>query len=254
VSAVALRSRSARVRRTRRVMPSSMLIRELLATAARPRALLIKMVVPLALVLPLLVGHAPTFWAAMLLTVLIAMIGAVGSAVTIARSRDSGFLSRLALTPRPPWRIVVSWILGAVVADALQLVPALIAVLVLGAPAASSALALVCIVIAALLLANVIGAVVSVLGGGPGEVLLDVIIVVAPLLFIGGLFSGIPREGWRWVAAHVDPFAYVHSAFIGVLGGTPTFTVRPILAASAATVVASLLLLALLARPILRRR
>jgi hypothetical protein len=231
-----------------------MLVRELLISLARPRALFIKMVVPLALVLPLLLGHAPTFWAAMLLTVLIAMTGAVGSAVTIARSRDSGFLSRLALTPRPPWRIVGSWVTGAVVVDALQLVPALVAVVVLGAPTPATALALALMVLAALLLANALGAAVSVVGGAPGEVLLDVIIVIAPLLFLGGLFSGIPREGWRWIAARVDPFAFAHSAFIAVLGGKPTFETRPVLAAAGATAAASLLLLTLLARPILRRR
>lgn len=237
-----------------RVLPSSMLMRELLVSVSRPRALAIKTVAPLVIVVPLLAGHAPTFWAAMLLTVLVAMIGAVGSALTIARARESGLLTRLSLTPRPPWRVVTSWVTGAVVIDALQLVPALAVLFLLAPGSPKSGAALVCMVVATLVVANTLGAIVSLLGGGPGEVLLDVVILLAPLLFLGGLFTGVAREGWRWLAALADPFTYAHSAFIAALGGTPVFGLRSILLAAGVTVVASGMLLVVLARPILRRR
>src|SRR5438270_3711299 len=117
MSAVAMHGPAQRLPVRRRLMPSTLLQRELMVSAARPRALLLKTLVPLVLVLPLLLGHAPTVWAAMLFTVLLAMVGAVGSAVTIARARESGLLMRLALIPRPASRAVISWVGGAVVID-----------------------------------------------------------------------------------------------------------------------------------------
>jgi len=232
----AVARRAVRVPLRRRAMPSSLLARELIVTLERPRALLIRTLVPLALTLPLLLGHAPTFWAAMLFTVLIAMVGAVGTAVTIARSRESGLLVRLALTPRPAWRTVISWMVGAVIIDALQLVPTMIALFVLTPVTGMEAAALIAIVLATLVAANTIGCIISLLGGGPGEVLVDLAVVLGPVLFLAGLFSGVPREGWRWIAARLDPFAYTHSAFISAFGGDPTFGTRSVLVASGATV------------------
>jgi len=77
--------------------------------AARRRALALKVGIPLILALPLIIGGAPTFWAGMLLTVLVAMMGAVGTAVNLARARQSGLLVRLALVPRPGWRWSGEW-------------------------------------------------------------------------------------------------------------------------------------------------
>src|SRR5579884_1885221 len=203
-------------RRMRRaaLLPSSMFSRELLVTAARPRSLFLKVVVPLILTVPLVAAHAPTFWAAMLLTVLCAMIGAVGAAVGVARGRESGLMTRLALVPKPAWRVIGGWVFGSTAVDAVQLVPAVAVVIAVAPVTAPAAVALVCAVAAVLLLANALGCAVAAVGGGPGEVLLDVSVLLAPLLFLGGLFTGVPRTGWRWVAATVDPFAYLHSAFI----------------------------------------
>ena len=67
--------------RRSRVMPRSVAARELAIVLSRPRALAIKAGLPLTLAVVLVAGHAPTFWAGMLLTVLVAMVGAVGTAV-----------------------------------------------------------------------------------------------------------------------------------------------------------------------------
>jgi ABC-2 type transport system permease protein len=236
-----------------RVMPSGMFVRELLVTVARPRALAIKVLAPLILTVPLLAGGAPTFWSGMLLTVLCAMLGTVGTAVNIARARDSGLLARLALLPSPSWRVLAGWALGSATVDMLQLVPALLVVFLLAPVTVPAGIALVCSVAAVLLLANALGCTVSALGGGPGEVLLDVMLVLAPLLFLGGLFTGVPRDGWRWVAATVDPFSYLHSAFINALGGEPSFGSGAVLLAAGLTVVAALLVIAAVAGRVLRR-
>ena len=238
----------------RRPLPQGMLGRELLVTATRPRALLIKMAFPLVLALPLVADRAPTFWAAMLLTVLCAMVGAVGAGMSAARARESGLLRRLALTPRPAWRVVGGWVAGTALVDLLQLLPALAVVVFLGPTTTATALTVLVAAAAVLVVANSLGFTVSAFGGGPGEVLLDTVVLLAPLLFLGGLFTGVPAGGWRAVAAHLDPFAYVHAAFIAALGGTPAFGGGAVLLAALLSAAAALLLVAASATLVLRRR
>ncbi len=177
----------------RRVLPGTPWGREWLVTLAHPRALAIRVVVPLLLAVPLVAGGAPTFWAAMLLSVLVAMVGAVGSGMTLARARASGHLARLAVTPGPPWRAVGAWVLAAASVDLLQLTPALGVAALGGGGGAAAAATLLLTAGAALLVANVLGCALALLAGGASEVLLDVSVVLAPLLFLGGLFTGVPR-------------------------------------------------------------
>lgn len=238
----------------RRPLPAGMFLRELLISATRPRALLLKMAFPLVLTVPLVTAHAPTFWAGMLLTVLCAMVGAVGAGMTAARARESGFLTRLTLTPRQPWRVVGSWVVAGALVDLVQLLPALVVVLVLAPTTLATGVALVVGVAAVLVVANSLGFAVSALGGGPGEVLLDTVVLLAPLLFLGGLFTGVPASGWRMTAASVDPFAYVHAAFIAALGGSPSFSSAAVVIAALCSVAAGLVLVGLAAPLVLRRR
>lgn len=235
-------------------MPGGLFLRELLAAATRPRALTLKMAFPLVLTIPLVAAHAPTFWAGMLLTVLCAMVGAVGAAMTAARARDSGLLTRLTLTPRAPWRLLCAWVSAGALVDLLQLLPALAFLLALAPTTAATGITLVVAVAAILVVANSLGFAVSVLGGGPGEVLLDTVVLLAPLLFLGGLFTGVPGNGWRATAASVDPFAYVHAAFIAALGGSPSFAGGAVIVAALVSLVAGMVLVALAAPLVLRRR
>lgn len=237
-----------------RPMPAGMFVRELLAAATRPRALLLKMSFPLVLTLPLVIAHAPTFWAGMLLTVLIAMIGAVGAGMTAARAREARLMTRLTLTPRAPWRLLCSWVGAGALVDFMQLLPALVVLVVLSPTTAMAGITLLVVVAAVLVVANSLGFAVSALGGGPGEVLLDTVVLLAPLLFLGGLFTGVPATGWRATAAAVDPFAYAHSAFIAALGGSPAYTGGAVLVAAALSVCGGMLLVALAAPVVLRRR
>lgn len=238
----------------RRPQPSGMFLRELLVAATRPRALILKMAFPLVLTVPLVSAHAPTFWAGMLLTVLCAMVGAVGAGMTAARARESGFLTRLALTPRAPWRVLGSWLMAGALVDFAQLLPALIVVLALAPTTLASGAALILAVAAVLVVANSIGFAISALGGGPGEVLLDTVVLLAPLLFLGGLFTGVPASGWRATAATVDPFAYAHAAFIAALGGSPSFSSAAVVAAALWSAAAGLVLVGVAAPLVLRRR
>lgn len=235
------------------VLPGGTLIRELVVAAARPRAMALRVAIPLVLAVPLVAGRAPTFWAATLLTVLVAMVGAVGSAMTLARARQSGLLVRLALSPRPGWRVLGGLVAAGVTVDLVQLLPVML-VAVVGGGAPGSLAPLVVAVLAALLLGHLLGCAVAVLAGGVAEVLLDVSVLLAPLLFLGGLFTGVPRTGWRAPVALADPFGELHSAWIAALGGSPAF---PAGVVTGVAVVAALVcagLLGLLSRPLLERR
>lgn len=238
----------------RRVLPGTPWGREWLVTLAHPRALAIRVVVPLLLAVPLVAGGAPTFWAGMLLSVLVAMVGAVGSGMTLARARASGHLARLAVTPGPPWRAVGAWVLAAASVDLLQLTPALGVAALGGGGGAAAAATLLLTAGAALLVANVLGCGLALLAGGASEVLLDVSVVLAPLLFLGGLFTGVPRAGWRLTAARLDPFSHLHSSLIGALGGDRTFAAGEDGAAALLWAALALAALVPLGRLMLRRR
>ncbi|MGA8016335.1 MAG: ABC transporter permease [Candidatus Dormiibacterota bacterium] len=235
-------------------LPRGTLGRELLVVIARRRTLVLKVCIPLILAVPLIAGGAPSFWAATLLTVMVAMVGAVGSAVTLARARQSGLLTRLSLAPKPGWRVLGGVIGGGALVDLLQLLPVILLVAAAGGAGPEWWVALLFAVLAALLCGSVLGCLVSALAGGVGEVLLDVCVLLAPLLFLGGLFTGVPRIGWGWSAALVDPFGELDSAFIGALGGTAAFPAATVVAICAAAIVISVGAIGVLSRPLLERR
>ena len=220
-------------------MPRTVAARELAIVVSRPRALAIKTGLPMALAVILVAGHAPTFWAGMLLTVLMGMIGAVGTAVTVSRAREAGFLTRLAATPGSRPRLLVGWVLAAATVDVIQLLPVAIAVLVTGGGGPAELAVLIVVLAATLVVTNVLGCAVTLAAATASEVLLDVVVLLAPLLYLGGLFTGVPASGWRAVVAAVDPFSHLHSAFIArARGHRDVPGAVDVLAAVAAAVVA----------------
>ncbi len=235
------------------LMPRGVAGRELAIVLSRPRALAIKAGLPLGLAVILGLGHAPTFWAGMLLTVLVAMVGAVGTAVTVSRAREVGFLTRLAATPGSRARLLGSWVLAAAAVDAVQLLPVAVAALLTGGGGAAELVTLLAALAATLVVTNVLGCLVTLAAASAAEVLLDVVLVLAPLLYLGGLFTGVPASGWRAPVAAVDPFSHLHSAFIGVLGGTPTYSPVVDVAVAAAAAVVCIAALAVLSRRVLER-
>lgn len=236
-----------------RPLPRTVAGRELAIVLSRPRAMAIKAGLPLLLASVLAAGHAPTFWAGMLLTVLVAMVGAVGTAVTVSRARDSGFLTRLAATPGSRPRLLGGWVLAAAAVDLIQLLPVAAVVVVAGGADPGAAGVLLVALASSLVVTNVLGCLITLAAATAAEVLLDVVVVLAPLLYLGGLFTGVPASGWRAVAAALDPFSHIHSAFIGALGGTATYDPPVDVVAVAAAAVAAVAVLAALSRRILER-
>ncbi len=241
------------VSRRARLMPRSVAGRELAIVVSRRRALAIKAGLPLALAVVLVAGHAPTFWAGMLLTVLVAMVGAVGTAVSVSRARETGFLTRLAATPGSRPRLLTGWVLAAAGVDVVQLGPVAVAVLVTGGGGASEFGVLLVVLAGTLVVTNVLGCLITLAAASAAEVLLDVVVILAPLLYFGGLFTGVPATGWRAVLAALDPFSHLHSAFIALLGGTATYSAGADLAAAVAAALVATGALSMLSRRVLER-
>lgn len=229
--------------------------RELVVSLRARRVLTVRMIVPLLLGVPLIVGHAPSFWASALLCTLVGMVGAVGAALAQVRGRTSGYIDQLGIVPRSSSSLVGEWMAASVAVDLLQMVPLLIVICLLGTGTPVQCGALIAMVVASLAIMNVMGAAVSLVASGPGDVLVTTAVVLAPLLFLGGLFTGVPTTGVGSVVATVDPFRYLDSAFINAISrtGAGTGATTPICVAAALTCALAVVVTAAMSRRLLGR-
>ncbi|HUY23847.1 MAG TPA: ABC transporter permease [Candidatus Dormibacteraeota bacterium] len=196
---------------------------ELRGTLARRRALIIKLAFPLVLVIPLVTTGAPPFFAAMLLTVLISMVGTIGTGVTITRARGSGWLDRLAVLPLPAWRVSLELFFAGWLVDALQATLVLVVIAIAERPDAATLATTLLLALAALAFSGSIGLGIAALTDHPGEAMLYLAVVLAPLLFLSGLFTGVPAGGLRYWIAQILPFSYLDEGFQVLLGGNPPY-------------------------------
>jgi ABC-type multidrug transport system permease subunit len=185
--------------------------------------LIIKLAFPLVLVIPLVTTGAPPFFAGMLLTVLIAMVGTVGTGVTVTRSRGSGWLDRLAVLPLPAWRIGLELFFAGWLVDALQATLVLVVIAVAERPDPATLATTWLLALAALAFSGAIGLAIAAITDHPGEAMLYLAVLLAPLLFLSGLFTGVPAGGIRYWVAQVLPFSYLDEGFQLLLGGNPPY-------------------------------
>ncbi len=196
---------------------------ELRGTLARRRALIIKLAFPLVLVIPLVTTGAPPFFAGMLLTVLIAMVGTVGTGVTVTRARGSGWLDRLAVLPLPAWRVGLEIFFAGWLVDALQATLVVAVIAIAERPDPATLLTTWLMALAALAFSGAIGLGIAALTDHAGEAMLYLAVVLAPLLFLSGLFTGVPAGGLRYWVAQILPFSYLDEGFQLLLGGNPPY-------------------------------
>src|SRR5438270_8288377 len=109
-----------------RMLPATIWQRELVEFLQRRRALVIKLSFPLLIGMPLILGGAPLFSAATALTMLFAVIGAVGSAAVLSRERSTGLALRYRTLPVRPGRLLFERLATNAAIDFLQIVPPLI--------------------------------------------------------------------------------------------------------------------------------
>src|SRR5256714_15557849 len=86
------------------MLPATIWQRELIEFAQRRRALVIKLAFPLLVAIPLVLSGAPSIYAAMALTMLTAIVGALGAGAVLTRERQTGLTLRYRNLPGPPGR------------------------------------------------------------------------------------------------------------------------------------------------------
>src|SRR2546428_3892986 len=194
--------------------------RELVEFAQRRWALVIKLAFPLLVAIPLVLSGAPSIYAAMALTMLIAIIGALGAGAVFTRERQSGLTLRYRTVPVTPGRLLIERLSTNAVIDLLQLTSVLVLIALRHPSQATWWPALVLSSVGVLLIGNLMGAVASTLSDSPGEVMLYVFIALLPLLFLSGVFTGLTEPALLAVS-RLLPFSYLHESLVGALGGQP---------------------------------
>ena len=195
--------------------------RELIEFAQRRRALVIKMAFPFLLAVPLVLTGAPPIYAAMAITMLIAIIGGIGSGAVLSRERQIGLNLRYRTLPVTPGRLLIERLGTNALIDSIQLVPVLLLIALRHPFDLVWWPALIVGTAAVLLTGNLIGALASTLSSSPGEVMLYVVIPLLPLLYLSGVFTPLSHPALL-VISRLLPFSYLHEALLGSLGGQPS--------------------------------
>jgi len=193
--------------------------RELVEFAQRRRALIIKLAFPLVFGIPLVIV-APSLYAAVSLTMLMAIIGALGAGAVLTRERSSGLTLRYRTLPVTPGRLLIERLSTSAVIDLMQVTPVLLLIALRHPSEFAWWPALVLTTAAVLLIGNLMGAVASTLSDSPGEVMLYVFIPLLPLLYLSGVFTPLTQPALLAVS-RLLPFSYLHESLLGALGGQP---------------------------------
>ncbi|HZF59005.1 MAG TPA: hypothetical protein VEZ19_11085, partial [Rubrobacter sp.] len=94
-------------------------------------ALFIKMLYPVAIIVPVAASGIPAKYAAAIVGIVAVMAGTFGAGESLTADLNDGILVRVALTPVSPYRIVSEILAVNAVLDFLQLLPALAVVFLL---------------------------------------------------------------------------------------------------------------------------
>jgi ABC-2 type transport system permease protein len=183
-------------------------------------ALLIKMLYPLAIIVPVAASGIPALYAAAVIGIVAIMAGTFGAGESLTSDLNDGILSRVALTPLSPYRIVFEVLAVNAVLDFLQLLPALLVVYVLHPVAPIWVLAATFGVFTTLVAANAIGIFIANFTSSPADVLLYATAILFPLIYVSGLFRSQNPTGVLAALRDFVPFAYMNDALKAVFGLT----------------------------------
>ncbi len=181
-------------------------------------ALLIKMLYPVALIVPVAASALPAQYAAAVVGIVAIMAGTFGAGESLTADLNDGILLRVALTPLSPRRIVFEVLAVNAVLDFIQLLPALLLVYALHPAPLVWILAATFGVFATLVTANCIGIFIANFTSSPADVLLYAAAILVPLIYVSGFFRNQNPAGvWAAVRDFV-PFAYMNDALKEVFG------------------------------------
>jgi ABC-2 type transport system permease protein len=183
-------------------------------------ALLIKMLYPVALIVPVAVSDIPAQYAAAVIGIVAIMAGTFGAGESLTADLNDGVLVRVALTPLSPRRIVFEILAVNAVLDFIQLLPALLLVYLLYPAPLVWVLAATFGIFATLVTANCIGIFIANFTSSPADVLLYATAILAPLIYVSGFFRNQNPTGISATLRDFVPFAYMNDALKAVFGLT----------------------------------
>ena len=181
-------------------------------------ALIIKMLYPLAIIVPVAASGIPARYAAAVVGIVAIMAGTFGAGESLTSDLNDGILARVALTPLSPYRIVFEILAVNVVLDFLQLLPALLVVYILHPVSLVWACAATFAVFATLVAANCIGVFIANFTSSPADVLLYATAILFPLIYVSGFFRNQHPTGILATLRDFVPFAYANDAIKYVFG------------------------------------
>src|ERR671932_809762 len=175
-------------------------------------ALFVKMLYPVALIVPVAASDIPAQYAAAVVGIVAVMAGTFGAGESLTVDLNDGILVRVALTPLSPRRIVFEILAVNAFLDFIQLLPALLIVYVLHPAPLVWVLAATFGVFATLVTANCIGIFIANFTSSPADVLLYATAILAPLIYLSGFFRNQNPSGIRATLRDFVPFAYMNDA------------------------------------------
>ena len=191
---------------------------------SRRFALLIKMLYPVAIIVPVAASSIPAEYAAAIIGIVAVMAGTFGAGESLTIDLNDGILVRVALTPLSPYRIVFEILAVNAVLDFLQLLPALAIVYLLHPAPLVWILAATVAVFATLVTANCIGIFIANFTSSPADVLLYATAILFPLIYVSGFFRNQNPMGILETLRGFVPFAYTNDALKTVFGLTTEAT------------------------------
>jgi ABC-2 type transport system permease protein len=181
-------------------------------------ALLVKMLYPVALIVPVAASDIPAQYAAAVVGIVAVMAGTFGAGESLTVDLNDGILVRVALTPLSPRRIVFEILIVNAVLDFVQLLPALLLAYALHPAPLVILLAATFGVFATLVTANCIGIFIANFTSSPADVLLYATAILAPLIYLSGFFRNQNATGLLATLRDFVPFAYMNDALKAVFG------------------------------------
>src|ERR671938_1691236 len=139
---------------------------------SRRFALIIKLLYPVAIIVPVAASDIPARYAAAVVGIVAVMAGTFGAGESLTNDLNDGILARVALTPISPYRLVFEILAVNAFLDFIQLLPALLIVYVLHPAPLVWVLAATFGVFATLVTANCIGIFIANFTSSPADVLL----------------------------------------------------------------------------------
>ena len=185
---------------------------------SRRFALLIKMLYPVAIIVPVAASDIPARYAAAVVGIVAIMAGTFGAGESLTSDLNDGILARLALTPLSPYRVVFEILAVNAALDFVQLLPALLVVYLLHPVSLVWVLAATFAVFATLVAANCIGVFIANFTSSPADVLLYATAILFPLIYVSGFFRAGNPTGLLATVRDFVPFAYANDAMKTVFG------------------------------------